>query len=1122
MNRPLRLNSFTAHQTILRSIIVLRKYILLSLFIVISLLTATASHAQVIVETFEEFAAGGTTQIPKTSCTFSYSVAASSATIPISGTSSETYSSSTYTTKGATGALPNTNRSTSSTGCTFTLASTSSITSSSVTLGPGLASTFTWYYGASSNPDRIKITSNTSIKIHSTDYYAEIPTTSLIISPIVPQGISMVTFWVYGSSGAGAGNIDVGFRTTQTLTANNYATYPSNCTGGTNVFSSQTSSFTNTGPTYTFGKATASSISTVRYTAAASVSGLTTTAFGSTVCTSTQSLFQYTFTVPASLQGSPGQIAIISDGNTIYIDDIEIFAAGTGGGPAIWTGGTSAVWSNTGNWLYGVVPTSTTDAFIPVTGTQPVLSGAGAVRNLSLSPSTTLTLNGNTLTINGAITGTGTISGSSTSSLSFGTSAAGTVYFTSGSNTLQNLTLSDGANISIGSPLNIASTGVVTVGSITGAILASGGNLTLISDNSGSARIAAVPVSGGISQSTISGIVNVECYIHSSNSAIPGAHRAWRLLTAPITNSGVTPATTINSSWQNENIYSPGIGTMITAPPNIANPPINGLDYGINGNYSAYTWDVPSQSLVAVTNTLLANISGANGSADNIGYFIFIRGDRDPNTVTVPSFATYNNTTLSSSGALQLGDQTFSYTSPSVNGLALIGNPYASPVDFSILAGDNVTNITSYLSNLNNRFYLWDADLSGSSGQGGYICMDGTANDFNYVNNITSTDISTDPNIQIQSGQAIFVQSTTSGPASITFKENAKSATNNFIYRPESGGFSTTTGESFQATLSLLNADNSTTLTDGIVAQFKNGYSDNIDYLDALKFRNIDEMFSLARHGKQLCIERRPEIGSADTLFLNLQQMSQRNYQFKLSTAIANHPGLGARLEDSYTGITTPLNMLGSNTVNFTVDANAGSQDTSRFKVVFGALNIPPIYTNIDAMRESNTIDVKWSLSNDSSMTDYVLQRSTDSVNYTTVDSIGAAHTTGAYNWVDTNIVANTNYYYRVLTTNVLNEESYSSVVVASIKSLDPQGILVYPNPVIGGQIKLGLNDMPAGLYKYRLVNTLGQEVQTGSFTYGGGTGTAPVPLSSAIANGTYQLELLDPDKTTTTISVVY
>jgi len=1134
------------------------RYLLLSglITIVCSFITTTI-QAQVIVETFEEMDAGGVTSaITSGRNSRTVSVGATSSTINITGTT-ETTSSSTSSKTSSTKNAILTSLCTSSID-SYTTLSTCSKTATSTTLGPDSTGTFTWFYGASGNAARMTISSNptSGTGFHSNAYYLVMPTSSVLITPIVPQGISVVTFWVRAST---AGNIiQVGVRTTatsQTSTtssthaglptstsvstttalANNTATYPTMSTGATTVFSDISSIATN-GVRFTTSTHSAQSITKSSSTSIVTSSTTISSASGS----ANWSVFQVVYTVPSSLQSAPGQVMITATGATINIDDIEVFSSDIAP-PGTWTGNVGTDWNNPLNWAYNQVPTPSTNVIIPnVANTNfPVLSTSAEINNLTINTTATVSINGFDLVIDGAISGLGKFIGSATSDLEFGSASSGTIYFTTSPGLIDSLTLDDGANITLGSSLEIVSTGILTVGNTTGATLNTNGRLNLWSDNNGSARVDVIPVDGtGAALSTITGSVNVLCYVHSTNSGVSAARRGWRLLTAPITNYGLgNNPCTIYSSWQAGGVNISGQGTLITAPASVATGGTgNGMDAGINANYSMYKWDITNQKLTAVSNTK-TGISNTNGAdtADNIGYFIFIRGDRTPGTVNFPWLATINNTTLTSTGPLQLGDQLFTSVTGAVsataNGLSLIGNPFASSIDFSQVAGDDGTgsaNASSGLNNILNRIYVWNSNLTGSQGVGEYVCIDDANYDGNYSKNLdaitgTSLGNATAADLSIQSGQAFFVQTNLTAPASVTIKEATKSTTNNYIYRPAIGGTSTNskiTIPSFSGTLSLLNSDSTTSLTDGILAQFKNGYCDCVDNIDAPKFSNIDEMFSLSRDGKRVCIERRSDITKADTLFLTLQNMVQRSYRFNFATTLADHPGIGAHIEDSYTGLKTVLNMNSTKTLDFTIDSSAASRVSNRFMVVFGAVNISPVYTYITAHKEGNTIPVQWSVSNDTSMTEYALQRSTDGINYTTIYTTTAQHNGNGYSWIDTDPSAGTNYY-RVLSTDILNEQSYSQVVTVGITSLSPSGITVYPNPIQNDRIGLAMNNSAAGTYHYVLLNDLGQQIQTGSFIHAGGNATTSITINHPLSKGTYRLNIIQPDNTTTAINVL-
>ncbi|MBC7627140.1 hypothetical protein [Ferruginibacter sp.] len=124
-----------------------------------------------------------------------------------------------------------------------------------------------------------------------------------------------------------------------------------------------------------------------------------------------------------------------------------------------------------------------------------------------------------------------------------------------------NLTLVKSAyGIALQSPVEVKNVLTVSRGN-----LYTESNLTLLSDITNTARLAAVPSSGA----HIYGKAIVQRYIP--------ARRSWRLLTAP-----VTDASTIYASWQNGGVYAAGKGMYVSGSiPSMA----NGLDASALNNH---------------------------------------------------------------------------------------------------------------------------------------------------------------------------------------------------------------------------------------------------------------------------------------------------------------------------------------------------------------------------------------------------------------------------------------------------------------------------------------------------------------------------------------------------------
>lgn len=132
-----------------------------------------------------------------------------------------------------------------------------------------------------------------------------------------------------------------------------------------------------------------------------------------------------------------------------------------------WYGNTNTNWNTAGNWRLGEVPPSGADITIATVGSnQPILPGSIAVGPLNILGSNTVILNGNTLTLNNTVRGTGNFTGSPTSSIIVA-GAAGTLNFNQANNnsrSLNSFTLNSRSSAALGAGIlnvygNLTATG---------------------------------------------------------------------------------------------------------------------------------------------------------------------------------------------------------------------------------------------------------------------------------------------------------------------------------------------------------------------------------------------------------------------------------------------------------------------------------------------------------------------------------------------------------------------------------------------------------------------------------------------------------------------------------------
>jgi hypothetical protein len=780
------------------------------------------------------------------------------------------------------------------------------------------------------------------------------------------------------------------------------------------------------------------------------------------------------FEVPnyVTLSGTPTAAGLYTYTITTTGTCNPVSVTGTMNIPSIWntwTGSVSTDWSNANNWSCGTVPTAITNAKIPTGVTNmPKLSAASVCKMLDLQTSTSLSLNGYSFINYGGVIGTGKFRGSSLSNLTIdapGTSSTIKFSQTGSSNALNELTiLGSNTQVTLGSKLAIYGVLAPQNGNLTIS-----DTLTLKSTSTATARVDAV--TGALSYDG-AGKVTVERYFP--------ARRSWRLVTSPLAKSA-----SIFDSWQNGGKYSVGKGTYVSGA-SATNPVCeNGLDWSPQNNASLKV----NVNLAPVTNTRVSLSKNLADSSDNIGYFIFVRGDRDPANTSV---ALSNNTTLSSTGKLQTGKQVFTASS-SKNGFTFIGNPYASPVDF-----DKVV-----LNNIKSHFWVWDPYLN--TEQGGFILVEKTSPGVYQM-------IPNSPgglNQVLQSSQAFFVETATAGPASVTFQESAKlaSSANLNAFRPMGSS------ASFRSSLYHLNEDSSTLLLDGVLALFDSSFNKAVDEDDVLKQNNPKEMLSLLRDSKTLALERRPAPTSADTLFLKITKTTKRKYSLAFEPTTLD-PLLTAFLEDSYTGQKTVLSTSAPSMYNFEINTDSASAAATRFKVLFKlAETLPLSFRSISARKQDENVAVEWTVANELDTKSYDVERSADGVNFKSMASKIVAGSTGGssnYQWIDQSPLDGNNYY-RVRSNDRDGKTSYTRTVLVKMGSLE-SAMAISPNPVTGNTIGLTFRNQPAGIYQAVLINAVGQTMLTKSFNHVSGNNREVINTMNLVA-GVYQLQLTGPDQ---------
>jgi hypothetical protein len=516
-------------------------------------------------------------------------------------------------------------------------------------------------------------------------------------------------------------------------------------------------------------------------------------------------------------------------------------------------------------------------------------TATGTVSSRGLTVATGATLNvgsGNTLTVSRNLTNNGTIDGSGASLVLSGKSS----QTVSGSAmTFANVT----AGVSGSSSTKTLSTGLTVSGNVElvdATTLASGGNLKLTSTSSGTAKLLALPAGA-----SVTGNVTVERFIYGSSG------RRYRYLAAPFA-SGPS----ISSSWQQQiHVSGPGTGGS-TCPSLSANS--NGFDATMTNGASMFTFNESTavnsgagslSGTTVYTNAWTSVPNTSTALSAGTGYNVFVRGNRSQGCALLDGTnPTPADVTLSATGTLQTGSTnlTVSYNAANGEGWNLVGNPYASPInwDASGWTKTNIDNSVWIYRPAGNHYASWNSALGVGTNFGTSV---------------------------IESGNAFFVKANGASPA-LSLTESSKSATS-------------ATGNMFKTNAKVLRAlfVKRGELQDEAIVAISPNASNGVDEMDSEKMSNPSlNIYSVSEAAKKNAINTIAEVASQTIIPLGIGTTFTGTHEisFKGENEFAAYDVL---LEDKYAGTITLINEKARYSFEVTSDLN--SKGEGRFYLIF-------------------------------------------------------------------------------------------------------------------------------------------------------------------------------------------
>ena len=645
----------------------------------------------------------------------------------------------------------------------------------------------------------------------------------------------------------------------------------------------------------------------------------------------------------------------------------------------------------------------------------------------------------------------------------------------------------------------VASQGLLNLSAAT--TLASNGFLTLISDVNGAATVSAIPTG-----CSVTGNVTVQRYM--------SANRGYRLMSSPVY---------VGNDGTNNYL---GVNYLLT------NTVVTGSGSGFNkpGNPTLYLWRenlVPQYTtflnsnyvgISDISNPAAYGLSDATYPTKDIpvgnGFLFYYRGSIKQATIgaLTTAGAAATTDTLNAVGTLNqgsvtvhpwyqgstanLGWSTVNAGNPLIQGFNLVGNPYASSIDWDKL---DTVNSTGAIYAPHVTAFCYQLVPVGLPGGGNYnVYMAGSSSKVGSLN-VANSNI-------IASGQGFFVQAT-SGAASLTFSEAAKTNTektgaNLLMGKPVAN----VTPQYLRIQLGM-----DTLNTDGTVIRFNQNAKSNFDVAEDARYRigtGKVSLSSLSSDNVAVAYNQLPLALKGDTIHLNVKATTSGTFSFNIKELVGIPQLYNVLLVDAKTNDTTDLRKTQS--YSFTINtSDTTTFGAHRFSVVINqnpALQYKLISFNGSQVGTSKHVQLTWSTVNEQNYTHFTVERSND--NGKTFSVAGGLVSTGAgtYALLD-NYAYDGDNQYRLKQEDFNNTITYSNIVDVKISSQGSSDhVTIYPNPASSN---ISISFVPKAVskttYNLRISNSAGIVVKYAALSEPSWQGNI-----SNLLTGSYLVQIVD------------
>jgi len=604
----------------------------------------------------------------------------------------------------------------------------------------------------------------------------------------------------------------------------------------------------------------------------------------------------------------------------------------------------------------------------------------------------------------------------------------------------------------------VASTGVLTMSNSSKLVAgtSSAAYLTLKSDTNGAATVANIP-----SGCSITGYVTVQRFVQGSatydNTTGRWIARNYRLMSSPV-DEGVD-----GSGNYPYSLNYLGASTIITdCTSTYATKSGNPSLYLFDEHYTPSNATFTSGNFIGVTNISNTSASGTITTTDATygsakvyagdGFMMYFRGDNithltgSPNKTTYPYVAP-ESVTFSTTGNLNQGTYSVvSWTGSSgllysttnagnatIRGFNLVGNPYASSIDWSTFSNSN-SSAAIYGYKVNPTVYVFDPITS------------------NYDTYNATTGIATGKASKIiPSGQGFFVLANAASPT-LTFNESAKTNTqvtgSNLLMGAPAAQTAYNSYLRLKVSADSINYDD---VVIGFSASSTTKYDSNVDSKFFPGWGNEVSVAAISSDSIKVSVKWEPFPKISATRIIKLYVSAKAGGQYTLQrTDLQAIPAIyDVWLMDNY--LRDSLDIKHNTAYIFNVNlSDTASYGNNRFTIVVRQDPALAVHLlSFSAVKAQTGSQITWATENEANYTNFTVQRSVDGG--TTFSVLGGVNSSGqgTYTFLDKTPATGPNTY-RLMIQDLNGAITYSSsvtLVYGNVSLASNGNIDIYPNP---------------------------------------------------------------------------